>query len=231
MGGILSLGQQLLTCHVTGNWDPITANPVKLGLAVISIGFDVVFMTQHYILYPPHKRLLGPDGKRASAAAQRRVVYVLRALAERPERLPYQVAEDALLTLGDTGVDVADRKALSSYADLPLTLPPGALERLLAAGWATAEDESDLESSIDGSGAWLAAGIADGDVREPLLSHSRASRGSSSGAAGPGSFYLPDVEVFVGSAPGSSRVGSSGASSAAATPRALQQQQHQQQQH
>ncbi|GBF98273.1 cystinosin-like [Raphidocelis subcapitata] len=51
-GGALSLGQQLLTAWWAGNWAPVTANPVKLGLALTSMGMDVLFMVQHYTLYP-----------------------------------------------------------------------------------------------------------------------------------------------------------------------------------
>jgi len=52
MGGVLSLLQQLVTCWQAGNWGAVTANPVKLGLAVISILMDSVFMVQHYVLFP-----------------------------------------------------------------------------------------------------------------------------------------------------------------------------------
>ncbi|TPX56007.1 hypothetical protein PhCBS80983_g04869 [Powellomyces hirtus] len=51
-GGILSILQMLADGSVTGDWSPITANPVKFGLGLASIAFDVLFMIQHYVLYP-----------------------------------------------------------------------------------------------------------------------------------------------------------------------------------
>ena len=58
MGGALSMGQQLLTCWWAGNWAPVTANPVKLGLALTSMLMDLVFMLQHYVLYAGAARRL-----------------------------------------------------------------------------------------------------------------------------------------------------------------------------
>jgi cystinosin len=37
--------------HNVDNWGGITGDPVKFGLGLLSIGFDVIFMVQHYILY------------------------------------------------------------------------------------------------------------------------------------------------------------------------------------
>lgn len=50
-GGLLSFGQQLIDSINAGDWNIMFGNPVKLGLALISIAFDLLFMTQHYILY------------------------------------------------------------------------------------------------------------------------------------------------------------------------------------
>lgn len=33
-------------------WSGVTGNPAKLGLAIVSLCFDVIFITQHYLLYP-----------------------------------------------------------------------------------------------------------------------------------------------------------------------------------
>lgn len=46
------MGQQIITCWRSGSWAGVTSNPVKLGLALISMAMDVIFMVQHYILYP-----------------------------------------------------------------------------------------------------------------------------------------------------------------------------------
>jgi len=51
-GGLLSLGQLLLDCWIQNDWSGIAGDPVKFGLGFVSMIFDIVFMTQHYILYP-----------------------------------------------------------------------------------------------------------------------------------------------------------------------------------
>jgi hypothetical protein len=73
-GGALSLGQQLLSCWWAGNWAPVTANPVKMGLALTSMGMDLVFMVQHYVLYAEPPGSLLPEtapGAGGGAAAAR----------------------------------------------------------------------------------------------------------------------------------------------------------------
>ena len=51
-GGILSLLQLLLDALAMNDFSAITGNWVKFGLSLVSIFFDVIFMTQHYVLYP-----------------------------------------------------------------------------------------------------------------------------------------------------------------------------------
>lgn len=51
-GGILSILQLIIDSAFQGDWSGITGNPVKLGLGNVSIFFDLVFIVQHYILYP-----------------------------------------------------------------------------------------------------------------------------------------------------------------------------------
>lgn len=63
-GGILSIAQLLIDSHLQGDWSGVTGNPVKFGLGNVSLLFDLVFMTQHYILFPP--RLQGTVGERES---------------------------------------------------------------------------------------------------------------------------------------------------------------------
>ena len=48
-GGILSLLQLVLDCSLQADWSGLLGNPVKLGLANISMFFDIIFMTQHYV--------------------------------------------------------------------------------------------------------------------------------------------------------------------------------------
>ncbi|KAG0312977.1 hypothetical protein BGZ99_009162 [Dissophora globulifera] len=50
-GGILSIAQLILDAYISGDWSGISGDPVKLGLGSLSILFDLVFMTQHYVLY------------------------------------------------------------------------------------------------------------------------------------------------------------------------------------
>ncbi|RKO88007.1 PQ loop repeat-domain-containing protein [Blyttiomyces helicus] len=50
-GGLLSDLQLLIDAYLTGDWSSVTGNPVKFSLGVISIIFDLLFITQHYVLY------------------------------------------------------------------------------------------------------------------------------------------------------------------------------------
>lgn len=51
-GGVLSLAQMLLDAGLDNDWENMSSNPGKLGIAILSIAFDVVFLIQHYLLYP-----------------------------------------------------------------------------------------------------------------------------------------------------------------------------------
>ena len=50
-GGILSIAQLLIDCSLQQDWSGLTGNLVKLLLGNFSIAFDLLFMSQHYILY------------------------------------------------------------------------------------------------------------------------------------------------------------------------------------
>ena len=50
-GGALSLLQLIIDSSSQGDWSGITGNPIKLGLSNVSVFFDLIFITQHYILY------------------------------------------------------------------------------------------------------------------------------------------------------------------------------------
>jgi cystinosin len=54
-GGTLSILQMLLISYNYDDWGSIFGDPTKFGLGAFSICFDLLFMTQHYILYrhPP----------------------------------------------------------------------------------------------------------------------------------------------------------------------------------
>ncbi|KAF9336436.1 hypothetical protein BG006_008717 [Podila minutissima] len=50
-GGALSTAQLILDAYISGDWSGISGDIVKFGLGFLSIAFDLIFMTQHYILY------------------------------------------------------------------------------------------------------------------------------------------------------------------------------------
>jgi len=54
-GGVLSIAQQGIDSYLQGDWSGITGNPVKFALGNVSMMYDVVFVTQHYVLYPGGK--------------------------------------------------------------------------------------------------------------------------------------------------------------------------------
>jgi cystinosin len=51
IGGVLSLTQLFIDSALQADWSGLTGNPVKLGLSNVSMIFDIIFITQHYILY------------------------------------------------------------------------------------------------------------------------------------------------------------------------------------
>ncbi|KAI0849941.1 PQ loop repeat-domain-containing protein [Daldinia vernicosa] len=51
LGGMLSIAQLVIDSWLQGDWSGVTGNPVKFALGNVSMLYDLVFMTQHYILY------------------------------------------------------------------------------------------------------------------------------------------------------------------------------------
>ncbi|EWC47869.1 hypothetical protein DRE_02751 [Drechslerella stenobrocha 248] len=51
-GGLLSLVQLGIDAALEGSWEGVTGNLVKTGLGLLSMGLNIVFMVQHYVLYP-----------------------------------------------------------------------------------------------------------------------------------------------------------------------------------
>ncbi|KJH47856.1 Lysosomal Cystine Transporter [Dictyocaulus viviparus] len=51
MGGCLDILQMCLQCWNVDDWSAFYGNPVKFGLGLVSTLFDILFITQHYILY------------------------------------------------------------------------------------------------------------------------------------------------------------------------------------
>ncbi|CAK7206950.1 hypothetical protein SEUCBS139899_009757 [Sporothrix eucalyptigena] len=52
VGGVLSIAQLLLDSYRQQDWSGLTGNPVKLALGNVSMAYDLIFFTQHYVLYP-----------------------------------------------------------------------------------------------------------------------------------------------------------------------------------
>lgn len=50
-GGSFSLLQMFFLSYNYGDWSSIFGSPTKLGLGLLSILFDIIFMAQHYIFY------------------------------------------------------------------------------------------------------------------------------------------------------------------------------------
>lgn len=55
-GGALSLAQIGLNAFARADPSVITGNPAKIGISAISIGFDILFILQHYVFYPQGSR-------------------------------------------------------------------------------------------------------------------------------------------------------------------------------
>jgi len=51
-GGLLSDAQLIFDAASANDWSAVVGNPGKLALGLLSMLFDVVFMVQHYCLYP-----------------------------------------------------------------------------------------------------------------------------------------------------------------------------------
>ncbi|KAE9420092.1 hypothetical protein Angca_006736, partial [Angiostrongylus cantonensis] len=50
-GGSMDILQMVLQCVNVSNWVAFYGNPVKFGLGLVSILFDIIFIIQHYVLY------------------------------------------------------------------------------------------------------------------------------------------------------------------------------------
>ena len=50
-GGLASLVQMVLVADNSADWAALTGDLTKLGLAAVSLGFDAVFLLQHFVLY------------------------------------------------------------------------------------------------------------------------------------------------------------------------------------
>lgn len=50
-GGLLSFAQVGLNAFARGDISVVTGNPAKLGISLLSVAFDVLFILQHYVWY------------------------------------------------------------------------------------------------------------------------------------------------------------------------------------
>lgn len=51
VGGVLSIAQLVIDSSLQGDWSGLIGNPVKFALGQVSMVYDVIFFTQHYVLY------------------------------------------------------------------------------------------------------------------------------------------------------------------------------------
>lgn len=47
------MAQLVIDSSLQADWTGISGNPMKIGLGMVSLAFDVIFLSQHYILYGP----------------------------------------------------------------------------------------------------------------------------------------------------------------------------------
>ncbi|TFJ87735.1 hypothetical protein NSK_001085 [Nannochloropsis salina CCMP1776] len=60
-GGVFSVLQLLVDCAVTNDWGGINGNALKFYLGLFSIAFDLLFMIQHFVLYPTSATAVTPS--------------------------------------------------------------------------------------------------------------------------------------------------------------------------
>ncbi|CBJ29077.1 conserved unknown protein [Ectocarpus siliculosus] len=68
-GGLLSVVQLVLDCWNTGDWGGIAGYPVKFAIGFVSVFFDLIFLFQHYVLYPQPRAVIKVDGFLPSGTA------------------------------------------------------------------------------------------------------------------------------------------------------------------
>ena len=67
-GGLLSFAQIGVNAVARADLSVITGNPAKLGISAISIGFDIIFILQHYVLYRHSNSSTRQQGRARSIA-------------------------------------------------------------------------------------------------------------------------------------------------------------------
>ncbi|CAK3882813.1 L-cystine transporter like [Lecanosticta acicola] len=69
-GGVGSLLQLIIDSSLQNDWSGLTGNPLKFGLANISLVFDVVFLVQHFLLFGPVEEGLDRERSMSSDRGQ-----------------------------------------------------------------------------------------------------------------------------------------------------------------
>ena len=69
-GSVFSLVQLLIDASMQADWSGFTANPLKFGLAGISMFFDAVFLFQHYALYRVAEEQCPQDQRKGSGRTE-----------------------------------------------------------------------------------------------------------------------------------------------------------------
>lgn len=62
IGSVMSMLQLFLDCNDTNDWSGIVGDIVKFLLGLLSLGFDVIFIVQHYVLYNDRSESSSPPG-------------------------------------------------------------------------------------------------------------------------------------------------------------------------
>lgn len=52
-GGVGSLLQLVIDSSLQNDWSGLAGNPLKFGLANISLAFDIIFILQHFVFFGP----------------------------------------------------------------------------------------------------------------------------------------------------------------------------------
>lgn len=108
LGGVLSFTQIGVDAVARHDLSVVTGNPAKLGIAAISIAFDLLFIAQHYVLYPQQQQQpaglqggseqsqqpqpLGPQRPAAAVTTQQQQQQVSLPVGRRVLRVPGVVA-------------------------------------------------------------------------------------------------------------------------------------------
>lgn len=122
-GGIFSLFQLCMEAFVKADMSAISGDPVKFGLGLVSVVFDVMFMVQHYSLYKVNNAKLLEEAPKAR--------YTMVSPAQSASRRSSQQDEQLLLASATTSVSEGGRSGpqLSTSNSLDVVSPQRSSER------------------------------------------------------------------------------------------------------